>query len=85
LSIAWGLYAGALLVLGIVKRSAAARLTSIGLFAIVILKVFLYDTSSLSSFYRFISFISLGVLLLLAGYLYNRYKDRIVEFIQVKT
>jgi uncharacterized membrane protein len=84
LSIAWSLYAGALLVLGIVKKSVAARLVSIALFAIVIFKVFLYDTSNLSNFYRFVSFISLGVILLLAGYLYNRYKDRIAEFIQVK-
>lgn len=84
LSIAWSLYAGALLVLGIVKKSVAARLLSIGLFAIVIFKVFLYDTSNLSNFYRFVSFISLGVILLIAGYLYNRYKDRIAEFIQVK-
>jgi uncharacterized membrane protein len=84
LSIAWSLYAGALLVLGIIKKSVAARLVSIALFAIVIFKVFLYDTSNLSTFYRFVSFISLGVILLLAGYLYNRYKERIAEFIQIK-
>lgn len=84
LSIAWSLYAGALLVLGIIKKSVAARLVSIALFAIVIFKVFLYDTSNLSNFYRFVSFISLGVILLIAGYLYNRYKDRIAEFIQIK-
>lgn len=84
LSMAWSLYAAALLVLGIAKKSAAARLVSIGLFAIVIFKVFLYDTANLSSFYRFVSFLSLGVILLAAGYLYNRFKDRINEFIQVR-
>ncbi|HYC79549.1 MAG TPA: DUF2339 domain-containing protein, partial [Candidatus Binatia bacterium] len=83
LSVAWSLYAGLLLAIGIARKSAGARLFSLGLFAIVIFKVFLYDTSNLSNFYRFISFISLGIILLLAGYFYNRYKERIEEFIQV--
>jgi uncharacterized membrane protein len=83
LSVGWSVYAGLLLAIGIARKSAAARLFSIGLFAIVIFKVFLYDTSNLSNFYRFVSFITLGVILLIAGYFYNRYKDRIEEFIKV--
>ena len=82
LSIAWAVYAIALLVLGIIKRSSSARTLSIILFGIVIFKVFLYDTASLNNFYRFISFITLGVILLLTGYLYHRYRDRIAEFIK---
>jgi uncharacterized membrane protein len=84
LSVAWALYSMLLLMIGIAKKSALARLFSIALFSIVIFKVFLYDTANLSNFYRFVSFITLGVLLLLAGYLYNRHKDRIAEFIQSK-
>lgn len=83
LSIAWTFYAIAMLIAGIVRKSLPARFLSIFLFGIVIFKVFLYDTASLSNFYRFISFITLGIVLLLTGYLYNRYKNRIFEFIKV--
>ena len=83
LSVAWTLYAIALMVIGIIARSSPARILAIGLFGIVIFKVFLYDTSRLDNFYRFIAFITLGVILLLTGYLYHRYKDRIAQFIQV--
>jgi uncharacterized membrane protein len=52
------------------------------LFGAAILKVFLYDAAGLDTFYRFVSYFSLGVLLLLAGYAYNRYRDRISEFVR---
>jgi len=81
LSIAWTLYAIVMLVIGILKRSGSARKFSIFLFGVVIFKVFLYDTASLDDFYRFVSFISLGVILLLSGFLYYRFKERIYEFI----
>lgn len=84
LSVAWALYAIALLLVGIVGKSSLARLFSIILFAVVVCKVFLYDTLSLSDLYRFISFITLGIVLLLSGFLYYRYKDRIRHFIQAQ-
>ncbi|MEK7150906.1 MAG: DUF2339 domain-containing protein [Patescibacteria group bacterium] len=84
LSVAWIMYAVGLLMIGIARKSTSARFFSIFLFGIVILKVFLYDTSNLDTFYRFVSFITLGVILLLAGYLYNRYRERIAQFIQVE-
>lgn len=82
LSVGWTLYAIVLLIAGIIRKSPTARLLSLALLAVVILKVFLYDTMSLSDFYRFVSFITLGVILLLAGYLYYRYQDRIVSFLK---
>lgn len=82
LSVVWALYAVTLIATGIAFKSSPARLFSILLFGLVIFKVFLYDTASLNNLYRFVSFISLGLILLLTGYLYNRYKDRISEFIK---
>ncbi len=83
LSISWTVYSIVLLVLGILKKSTISRLLAIFIFGIVIFKVFLFDTSSLSTLYKFISFLTLGMILLLTGFLYNRYKDRIMEFIKV--
>jgi hypothetical protein len=83
LSVAWTIYAIILLIIGISKRFTFARLLAILLLGVVIFKVFLYDTANLNNLYRFISFIVLGVILLLSGYLYYRYRDRITEFIKV--
>lgn len=83
LSISWTIYSIALLILGILKKSTISRLLAIFIFGVVIFKVFLFDTSSLSTLYKFVSFLTLGVILLLTGFLYNRYKERIMEFIKV--
>ncbi|MSR76525.1 MAG: DUF2339 domain-containing protein [Candidatus Ryanbacteria bacterium] len=84
LSVAWTLYSVALLIIGIIKKSTHARLSAICLFGVVVVKVFLVDTENLNDFYRFISFISLGVILLLSGFLYYRFRERILEFIKVE-
>lgn len=74
LSILWALYASVLTGVGIVKRLREARILGILLLGATILKVFLMDLSSLQTFYRIISFIVLGLLLLAVSYGYNRFK-----------
>ncbi len=81
LSVLWGVYSAVLMVVGILKHSRASRILSIIGFGIVILKVFFYDTSALSDLYRIISFIVLGIILLVVSFLFYRYKDKIKEFI----
>jgi hypothetical protein len=82
LSVGWTLYAIILLIIGIFKKSIFSRFLAIFLLGIVIFKVFLIDTANLNNFYRFISFITLGLILLLTGFLYYRYRSRIVQFIK---
>ncbi|MCC7522550.1 DUF2339 domain-containing protein [Candidatus Uhrbacteria bacterium] len=77
LSVVWSIYAIALVAFGIYKKSKLARTTALALFGIVIAKVVLIDTSELDNFYRFITFISLGIILLISGFLYNKFKTRI--------
>ncbi|OGF48860.1 MAG: hypothetical protein A2231_08515 [Candidatus Firestonebacteria bacterium RIFOXYA2_FULL_40_8] len=50
------------------------------LFIITSIKVFLVDLSFLDTGYRIVSFIGLGVILIVTAYLYSRYKDKILEF-----
>ena len=83
LSVAWLGYALVLLIVSIVAKSIGGRVLAIILFSIVILKVFIYDTANLDDLYRFISFISLGIILLVVGYLYYRFKERIRAFIAI--
>lgn len=72
LSIFWALYATVLILTGMARRAAILRWQALTLFAIVVAKVFFYDLSTLSRFYRIISFLVLGVLLLGVSFLYQR-------------
>jgi len=74
LSVLWALYASLLTGVGIFKRIRGARILGILLLGATVLKVFLVDLSSLQTFYRIISFIVLGLLLLVVSYSYNRFK-----------
>ena len=82
LSVSWIMYAVGMLVHGIIRRARATRIAAIVLFAVIILKIFLYDTANLDNLYRFVSYGTLGVILLIVGFLYNRFRERITEFIQ---
>jgi hypothetical protein len=75
LSIVWGVYALLLIVLGIQKKQKHLRLAAIALFLVTLLKLFFYDLAGSSTITKTISFISLGVLLLVMSFLYNKYKD----------
>ncbi|MCS6988102.1 MAG: DUF2339 domain-containing protein [Chloroherpetonaceae bacterium] len=72
------LYSIALMLYGIWRARQPIRLAAIGLFGLAILKIFIYDLSFLDTLYRIFSFIGLGALLLLASYLYQRYKHLIL-------
>ncbi len=77
----WALYAAVLIVLGIVKRWRWVRLSGLGLLAVPIVKLFVYDTFSLEQEYRVAAFIGLGALLVAGGFLYQRYSRVIREFL----
>lgn len=79
LSILWGVYALFLIYLGIYKRKKYLRIGAITLFAITLLKLFFYDIANMNTIAKTIVFISLGVLLLLISFLYNKFKDKISE------
>jgi len=72
LSILWAIYATGLIVIGMARRVALLRWQALTLFGIVVVKVFLFDLSELSRFYRILSFLILGVLLLAVSFLYQR-------------
>jgi uncharacterized membrane protein len=78
LSVAWGVYGVALIVVGIVRRYAPIRYLAIALLALTIGKLFLVDLATLGGIYRIIGFIGLGVFLLLGAWLYQRYRDIIL-------
>lgn len=79
LSILWGLYALLLIALGIWKKKKHLRISAIILFSFTLIKLFFYDISSLNTISKTIVFVSLGVLLLIISFLYNKYKHIISD------
>ena len=77
----WAAYAVVLLVFGIAKGSRPVRLAALGLLAIPIAKVFVYDVFTLERAYRVAAFGGLGALLLASGYLYQHYGKAIKGFL----
>jgi uncharacterized membrane protein len=75
LSIICGVYALALVFAGIVRKKKHLRIGGMSLFGLTLLKLFFYDLSSLSTISKTIVLLMLGILLLVASFLYNKYKD----------
>ncbi|TNE65205.1 MAG: DUF2339 domain-containing protein [Bacteroidetes bacterium] len=75
LSILWGVYALLLIVLGIWKGRKYLRISAMVLFGGTLLKLFFYDIAHLDTIDKTIVFLSLGILLLIISFLYNKYKD----------
>ena len=81
ISVVWTIYGGAMLTVGIARRSKLLRVMALLLLGLTIFKVFLFDLSSLEKLYRIISFIVLGMILLAVSFLYQRYRQRVAELI----
>jgi uncharacterized membrane protein len=72
-SIAWAMFALALLIIGIRKRVAAVRYPGLALLAIVILKLFLHDLSQLDQLYRIAAFTVVAAIAIIASFLNQRF------------
>src|SRR5574340_996100 len=73
MSVAWGVYAMVLLVVGLVRRLRALRIVSLAFLLLTVAKVFLYDLSQLTGLHRVLSFLGLGAALIVVSLLYQRF------------
>lgn len=71
LSSLWLVYALGLITAGVLKKSAPLRWQALALLGIVIGKVFLIDLSFLDRFYRIVSFLLLGLVLMMVSFYYQ--------------
>ena len=72
-SIAWGLFALLLLIVGIRKRIAATRYAGLAMLGVTVMKLFFHDLSQLDQLYRIGAFIAVAVIAILASFLYQRF------------
>ena len=73
LSLWWGVYAAAMLVVGFAVQRPSVRYAAIVLLAVTLGKVFIVDMHGVDAIYRILSFLGLGALLLAASFLYHRF------------
>lgn len=73
-TVAWTLFAFALLFAGIRLRGKWLRWCGLGLFTLAVGKLMVLDLAGLDTLYRIVAFISVGVLLVLGSFVYLKYK-----------
>jgi uncharacterized membrane protein len=77
LSILWGSYALFLVVIGLIKNLKHIRISAMVLFAVTLIKLFIYDMEDMSTIAKTLVMIILGVLMLVSSFLYNKFKKPI--------
>ncbi len=82
ISILWGVYALTMTGIGIAWNKKHLRIAAIVLLGVTLIKLFLYDVADLPTIPKTILFVSLGVLLLIVSFLYNKFATRIFSHVQ---
>lgn len=75
-TIAWSLFALALLMIGISRGIRAARYAAIALLGVALLKLFIHDLANLDQLYRVAAFIAVAVIAFAASFLFQRFLRR---------
>ena len=81
LTILWALYSIGVIGSGIWKRVKEIRIIGLILLFLVLLKLFTFDVLYLEIGYKVTAFVTLGILLLATGLMYQKYSDAIKGFI----
>jgi len=76
ISIMWALYGAALMAVGFWRKVRILRYIALGLFVLLLVKVFVFDTSTVKSVYRIAAFLATGVTLVGVSYLYQFLRKR---------
>jgi uncharacterized membrane protein len=79
LPILWGLCSFAFMWLGMHHKFKTLRIISLTLFAITLLKLFLFDLANIPVAGKIAAFFCLGILLLVVSFMYQRLKKIIIE------
>jgi uncharacterized membrane protein len=72
--ILWGITSFILIAIGLKRKQRNLRIISLTLFLITLIKLFLIDIKGISEGGKIAAFISLGVLLLIVSFMYQRLK-----------
>ena len=73
LSIIAGLYALVLIVIGLLKNRKHDRISGMSLMGITLIKILFYDMANMGNISRTMVLIVMGLILLMASYMYNKH------------
>jgi uncharacterized membrane protein len=78
-SVLWSLFAVGLILLGVWMRRKVYRVSAISLLIVTVLKVLIFDTAEVSTPYRILSCLVLGIILMTVSFLYYRFSERLIK------
>lgn len=79
LPICWSLFSLIIMLLGMRKKIKLLRIIALCVFTITILKLFLYDISTMGQGAKIVAFILLGIILLTVSFLYQKIKGLFID------
>lgn len=77
--ILWGIGSFVFMIIGMKNKLRIWRIISLVLFAITLLKLFIYDISEMGEAGKIIAFIGLGVILLIVSFMYQKLKNIVIN------
>ncbi len=75
-SLLWGVYALALLAFGILRKKKVVRIPALILFAVTVLKIFIFDLAGTPALYRIAGCMITGAVLVAGAWLYARFAQK---------
>lgn len=81
LSLWWMVHASVMMLVGALPAIRIIRRVATALFVLTVLKVFLYDVQALDLGFRVVSFMVLGIILLIVAFYYQKHKDAVGKFL----
>jgi len=76
ISVAWAVYGAILMIIGFIFKKRTLRFIAIGLFALLLGKVFILDMGTVKSVFRIAAFLATGITLVGVSYLYQHLKNK---------
>jgi hypothetical protein len=81
LTAGWSGLALALFIAGMALRERIYRWLGLGVLACALGRIVIFDVWKLETIYRILSFMALGIVLLVLGFIYNKYQEKIREWL----
>lgn len=81
LTASWSIFAALVLAAGFLLRDRTYRILGLGILMVSVARIFCLDVWQLDPIFRILSFLVLGIVLLAAGFLYNRFAAALKKLI----
>jgi uncharacterized membrane protein len=81
LTASWSALAFAFIGSGVFLRERTYRWTGLGILGAALGRIVLFDVWELETFYRVLSFMALGIVLVVLGFIYNKYQEKLREWL----